>query len=137
MKDGIAAFAVIGAACGSSDSKGSGSGASDSSTSSTVAKPAAKPNQVTIKLIAYRPATLTAPVGDTVTWTQTDPGFHTVTSGTVEQGSSGVTPQPDGKFASGQLATGKTFSHTFTEPGTYTYFCEIHPATMHGTITVP
>jgi len=133
---GLAAFAVAGAACGSSGSNASGSKASGSTTSVTEAKTAAKPNQVQIKLIAYRPAALTVTAGTTVTWKQTDPGFHTITSGTVAQGSSGVTPQPDGKFASGQLATGKTFSHTFIAPGTYPYFCEIHPATMRGTITV-
>jgi plastocyanin len=37
---------------------------------------------------------------------------------------------------SGQIATGKAYSHTFDTAGTYTYFCEIHPATMHGEITV-
>jgi plastocyanin len=133
---GLAAFAVVGAACGSSGSNASGSSASDSTTSVTVAKDAGTPNQVTIKLIAYRPAALTVSAGTTVTWKQTDPGFHTITSGTVAQGSSGVTPQPNGKFASGQVATGKTFSHAFSAPGTYPYFCEIHPATMRGTITV-
>jgi plastocyanin len=31
------------------------------------------------------------------------------------------------KFDSGMMATGKTFEHTFTTAGEYTYFCTIHP----------
>lgn len=122
-------FALV--ACGSSSASSTGG-----------AKPAAKPqatvaaNEVQIKLIAYKPAKRTITKGTTLTWHQMDPGFHTVTSGTVEQGAAGVTPKPDGMFGSGQLATGKAFSHQFDTPGTFTYFCEIHPATMRGEVTV-
>ena len=122
-------------ACGSSS-------ASSTKTTVPAAKPTATPdatvaaNAVQIKLIAYKPAKLTVAKGTTVTWNQMDPGFHTVTSGTVEQGGAGVTPKPDGMFGSGQLAKGKTFSHQFDTPGTFTYFCEIHPATMRGEVTV-
>ena len=121
-----ASLALLATACGSSSA----------STGSDAATSAPKANQVQMKLIAFRPAKLTVKAGATVTWTQTDPGVHTVTSGTVAQDSGGVTPQPDGKFGSGQLATGKTFKHTFDTAGSYPYFCEIHPATMRGTITV-
>ena len=93
-------------------------------------------DQVTMELIAFKPTTLTVQTGDTVIWNQLDPGFHTVTSGTVEQGAAGVTQQPDGKFDSGQLATGGNFEFTFTEPGLYPYYCEIHPATMRAEIQV-
>ncbi len=122
-------------ACGSSS-------ASSTKTTVPVAEPPATPdasvaaNAVQIKLIAYKPAKLTVAKGTTVTWNQMDPGFHTVTSGTVEQGSAGVTPKPDGMFGSNQLAKGKTFSNQFDTPGTFTYFCEIHPATMRGEVTV-
>ena len=118
------------AACGSS---------SGSTASPTAAKPAAKAptkDTVDIKLIAYRPAKLTVTAGATVTWNQMDAGTHTITSGTVAQGASGVTEQPDGMFASGEIATGKKYTHMFAKPGTYKYFCEIHPATMTGEITV-
>ena len=91
---------------------------------------------VTIRLIAFKPDTLTVETGTTVTWTQEDAGTHTVTSGTVEQGGAGVTEEPDGLFASGELATGETFERAFDEAGTFTYFCEIHPATMRGEVTV-
>jgi plastocyanin len=101
-------------------------------------KSAAAPggNTVTMRLIAFRPAALKVKVGTTVTWTQKDAGVHTVTSGTVAQGTGGVTEQPDGKFDSGSIATGKTFKFTFAEAGTYTYFCHIHPATMRGEVQV-
>ena len=118
------------AACGSS---------SGSTASPTAAKPAAKAptkDTVDIKLIAYRPAKLTVTAGATVTWNQMDAGTHTITSGTVVPGAGGVTQQPDGMFASGEIATGKKYTHTFAKPGTYKYFCEIHPATMTGEITV-
>jgi len=89
-----------------------------------------------MRLIAFRPASVTVKPGTAVTWTQTDAGVHTVTSGTVEQGAADVTVHPDGRFDSKELATGKTFSFTFDEPGTYPYFCNIHPATMHGDVQV-
>jgi plastocyanin len=120
------------AACGSS----SGSSAAKKPATSSSTAPAASGDNVNIKLIAYKPGTLTVSAGSTVTWHQMDPGVHTVTSGTVQQNGGSVTPMPDGMFRSGQIATRKTYSHTFDTPGTYTYFCEIHPATMHGEITV-
>ncbi len=91
---------------------------------------------VTIELIAFKPMSLTVQSGDTVIWKQLDPGFHTVTSGTVEQGGAGVTQHPDGKFDSGQVGTGGTYEFTFAEPGLYTYYCQIHPATMRAEIQV-
>ena len=89
-----------------------------------------------MRLIAYKPDTVTVKVGGTVMWEQTDAGAHTVTSGIVEQGGAGVTEMPDGKFSSGEIATGGTFEFTFDEAGTYPYFCEIHPATMRGEVEV-
>ena len=82
----------------------------------------------------WAPARLDVETGTTVTWTQEDAGAHTVTSGTVEQGGAGVTEMPDDRFDSGEIATGDTFEFTFNEPGTYPYFCEIHPATMRGEV---
>lgn len=89
-----------------------------------------------MRLIAYRPATISVKPGTTVTWSQKDAGVHTVTSGAVEQGTGGVTEHPDGKFDSGPIATGGTFTFTFDQPGTYSYFCHIHPATMRGEVRV-
>jgi plastocyanin len=61
-------------------------------------------------------------VGTTVKWTNKDNVPHTVTSAT-------------GDWDSGQLSNGQSFSHTFTQAGTFAYQCTVHP-TMKGTITV-
>ena len=41
----------------------------------------------------------------------------------------------DGSFDGGPLATGATFSQTFSTAGTFSYHCKIHPS-MTATITV-
>ncbi len=92
--------------------------------------------EVAMELIAYKPDRLEVTPVTEVTWTQKDAGFHTVTSGAVEQGPAGVTPKPDGKFDSGEIPTGETYVFTFEEPGTYPYFCGVHPATMRGEVSV-
>lgn len=124
------ALAVLAAACGGGgDDSGTQAAVPDDTT-------AASPTEVVMKLVAFKPELLEVEAGTKVTWTQEDPGAHTVTSGTVEQGGAGVTPRPDGRFDSGEVATGDTFEHTFDEPGTYPYFCALHPATMRGEIRV-
>jgi plastocyanin len=70
----------------------------------------------------FQPASLTIPAGATVTWTNVGQRSHTVSA-------------DDGSFDSGRLDPGETFSHTFAEPGTYTYHCGFHPE-MQGTIIV-
>ena len=55
-------------------------------------------------------------------WQNMDSAPHTATA-------------DDGSFDTGTLEKGKLKSETFKEPGTYTYYCEIHP-TMHGTVEV-
>src|SRR5438309_3272811 len=64
----------------------------------------------------------------TVMWINNDNVTHTVTSGDPQQG-------PDGKFDSGLLKPGKKFSYTFTEIGTFNYYCQVHPA-MKGVVIV-
>src|SRR5215216_4954334 len=81
---------------------------------------------------AYQPNPIQVSVGNTVTWTNNDSQPHTVTSG-----SNG---QPDDKFNSSPnfsplLNPGQTFSFTFTQAGTYPYFCMLHP-NMVGTVSV-
>ena len=60
--------------------------------------------------------------GETVTWVNHDEETHTVTS-------------TAGKFSSPALEADQTFSHTFGEPGTYTYVCALHPY-MRATVVV-
>ncbi|PYO78952.1 MAG: hypothetical protein E6K55_03470 [Gemmatimonadetes bacterium] len=77
---------------------------------------------------SQNPAIDTVAVGSTVTWTWTATGSisHSVQS----QGST--------SFASGAILAGdgKTYSVTFTTPGTYSYDCAVHGAAMSGTIVV-
>lgn len=113
-----------------------GSGAASSTPTTAATDKTTDGAEVTMKLIAFKPESITVDAGQSVTWKQTDPGVHTVTSGSVEQGSGGVTEKADGTFDSGNLETGKTFSFTFDEPGTYSYFCAVHPATMRGQVQV-
>jgi len=78
---------------------------------------------VKIDNFSFSPATITVPVGTTVRWTNADDIPHTVVS--------------DDKttFKSKALDTDEQFTYTFTKPGTYSYFCSIHPK-MTGTIVV-
>jgi plastocyanin len=78
--------------------------------------------EVKIDNFSFIPKSLTIPVGTAVTWTNRDDIPHTATS-------------TEKKFASPVLDTDQTFSFKFQEPGSYPYFCKIHP-TMTGTIVV-
>jgi len=73
---------------------------------------------------AYSPATLTVRSGDTVTWTNHDQAPHDV-----------VTTSAPVAIKSPMLSQGQSFSYTFTTPGTYSYYCSIHPD-MRATIVV-
>jgi plastocyanin len=85
---------------------------------------AAEPNTVTIDNFTFGPQTLTVAVGTTVTWINHDDEPHTV----VNEG----TPR---LFKSAALDTDDKFTYTFDKPGTYNYFCSIHPH-MTGTVVV-
>ncbi len=79
---------------------------------------------------------ITIHAGDTVTWNFTGAAaLHT----TTECGASCDSPVPlaQAQWDSGILGAGAgTFSHTFTTPGTYLYYCRIHPAIHRGRIIV-
>lgn len=79
--------------------------------------------QVAIQNFAFAPKSITVPAGTRIVWTNRDEEPHVVTSaGAV--------------FASSKaLDSGDTYSVTFFKPGTYTYYCSIHPM-MVGTIIV-
>jgi plastocyanin len=81
--------------------------------------------------VYFDPETVTSSVGSMVTWTNDDTALHTVTSGVVVNSA----PQPDGKFDSGIMANGKTFSFVFDEVGEYDYYCLLHPY-MTGIVVV-
>jgi plastocyanin len=72
--------------------------------------------QVAIASYSYHPASFTVHVGDTVTWTNDDEAPHTVTA------ASGPT-----QLDSPTLHKGSSWSFTASEPGTYHYYCAVHP----------
>jgi plastocyanin len=77
------------------------------------AKPA---TAVAVKIdnFVFAPGSVSVPVGTTVRWTNNDDVPHTVVS-------------DDKTFKSKALDTNEEFTYTFTRPGTYTYFCSVHP----------
>jgi plastocyanin len=68
------------------------------------------------------------PLNSTVTWTNEDESYHTVTSGKALTG-------PDGLFDSGILSPKVNWSYTFNDPGEYNYYCTVHPF-MRGLVKV-
>jgi plastocyanin len=77
---------------------------------------------VKIDNFSFTPPTITIPAGTTVKWTNRDDIPHTVVN-------------DDQKFQSKALDTDDSYSYTFTKPGTYPYFCSIHPK-MTGKVIV-
>jgi plastocyanin len=84
-------------------------------------------NVVNITGFLFKPAALTVAAGTTVEWLNGDDIAHTVTAGTPEA--------PTGMFASGDRTKGQTFTHAFSDPGTYVYFCSNHNG-MRGEVKV-
>jgi plastocyanin len=72
---------------------------------------------------AFIPAKITIPAGTTITWINDgeDMGHNVVSTSNA--------------FESKLFGTGQHYSFTFTAPGTYEYFCEVHPY-MRGKIIV-
>ena len=79
--------------------------------------------QVKIDNFSFQPVTLTVTAGSTVTWVNQDDVPHNIVS------SEGKT------LKSPVLDTYQKFSYTFDKPGTYAYFCGIHPR-MVGKVIV-
>jgi plastocyanin len=82
-----------------------------------------KQNKIEIKDFAFNPQTITVKAGEKVTWINRDEEPHTVVS---------VEKQFKKSIA---LDTDQEFTITAGAPGTYTYFCSVHPK-MTGTIVV-
>ena len=80
--------------------------------------------EVKIDNFNFGPVTLTVPVGTAVTRTNRDDIPHTIVS----------TDDPKA-FKAKVLDTDEKFSFTFSKPGTYPYFCSIHPK-MTGKVVV-
>jgi plastocyanin len=82
-----------------------------------------KQNKIEIKDFMFNPPTITVKSGETITWINRDEEPHTIVSvGKKFQKSSA-------------LDTDQEFTITAGAPGTYEYFCSVHPK-MTGTIVV-
>src|SRR5579885_1681274 len=75
----------------------------------------ASPSGPTVTMLdnEFSPKQIHITAGETVTWMNNGQVAHTVTA-------------DDNKFDSGNIDSGKTYSHTFTETGTYAYYCALH-----------
>jgi len=78
---------------------------------------------ISIDNFTFTPQTLTVKAGTTVTWTNKDDIVH------------GVAWTNNAFAKSNALDTDDSYSLTFTMPGTYQYFCYLHPH-MVGTLMV-
>lgn len=94
---------------------------SNNSTNSSTASES-EPNTVSMENLSFQPGALFISVGDEVTWTNNDSATHTVVAN-------------DSSFQSEQLNSGSSFKNIFSKPGTYQYYCSIHPS-MTGKIIV-
>ena len=89
------------------------------------AVPVARQGSASVSIVdfAFSPSSVQVSVGGTVTWTNNGAEPHDATSS-------------DGSFAgTGTLDSGASGSATFSQPGTFSYFCSIHPD-MTGSVTV-
>jgi amicyanin len=111
MRSAIAA-AVLGAVVGSGMAAGV-----------LVARAEAPATAVSIDNFTFTPLTVTVKAGTTVTWTNKDDIPH------------GIAATNNAFAKSKALDTDDSYSFTFTAPGTYQYFCYIHPH-MTGTVVV-
>jgi plastocyanin len=135
----LASLLAVGAlaltACGDdddSDTTAAAGGTTATETESTAPEPsgsapapsgdAALAEKVEIVDFAYDPDPVTIEEGGKVTWINRDSAPHTATA-------------DDGSFDTGALEEGKLKSENFKKPGSYPYFCEIHPD-MTGTVEV-
>lgn len=80
--------------------------------------------EIAIGNFRFEPATLTVPAGTVLSWVNDDDAPHTV-----------IGADPGSPIKSPPLDTGEAYSVTLTKPGTYRYFCSLHPH-MTGTVIV-
>ena len=123
----LAALPLV-AACGGADDEPAPARSASSTYETAPAAPApaeAAAGELVVDMAAsqFAPATVTASVGQTLRWTNSDAIAHTVTA-------------TDGAgFDSGTVEGGGEFSYTTRKAGQISYLCEFHPG-MTGTITV-
>ena len=113
---------------GSSSGSGYNYGNDDDDDDEPAAVVAVEGDTVTAEGYAFSPKALKVKTGTTVKFVNKDSDEHTATSGDI--GSA------DGKFDVSLSGNGEG-THTFSEAGTFKYFCKIHPGpAMSGTVEV-
>jgi len=80
--------------------------------------------RVVIEDFKFEPSTITISPGTKITWVNKDDEPHSATSSEKPK-----------RFDSGVLDSDKTYSFTFTEKGSFSYFCKLHPH-MTGIVEV-
>lgn len=133
----LSAFAV-GAAITSDDDTGTAGGdvaapqstvagatATDATAGDSPPQTATGRFEIEIVDFQFTPQDAVVKPGTEVVWTNSDPEHSVVSTG-----------DPAFDDSPSTLSRGDSYSFVFTEPGTYTYICGVHPATMAGTITV-
>ena len=121
----VAFVVVLAVACGGTDEAEPATTQAPAATEAPAPTEAAAPVgvEVSIQSFSFGPDEITVAAGTTVTWVNDEDAVpHTATS-------------EDGVWDSGTLQPGDSFSFTFDVPGTYPYFCAIHPS-MTATIVV-
>jgi plastocyanin len=116
---GAALGVILGTSAGAAAPPSQSAGVTGAPLATVVAKAGPR---VEITKHAFSLPTVTVPPGTTVTWVNHDDDAHTVVS-------------TNGLFRSPGLDTDDSYSYRFTTPGTYQYFCTLHPL-MVGTVIV-
>jgi aldose sugar dehydrogenase len=91
---------------------------------------------------AFNPGDIDIKVGDSIKWTNNDLVIHTIVEGSPSLTSSASTIRPESSnvsvgFQSGLLKQGMTFGHSFDRPGTFNYYCSLHPTMVGKVVVVP
>ncbi len=91
---------------------------------STAATTPTQNRRLTISDFYFLPAEISFPAGTQVTWLNQGQTQHTTTSVTR------------GQWDSGTIDPGRSWAATYSVPGTYEYYCTIHPDEMRARLTI-
>ena len=98
----------------------------------TSASALAAPQTVNVGNNFFSPEAVTVNPGESVTWSSTESGSHSITS---EAGQPAAFESDPGQAFPSRPA-GSSFAHTFDVAGTTSYFCRVHPGSMRGRVIV-
>lgn len=130
------------AACSSGGGQPSSSGNSTPASGTSGGGASASSSSATVKMTdqnKFDPDSVTISKGGTVTWQNASSTVHTATFDPSKVANKQDVSLPSGvqPFDSGLIQAGQSWSHTFTDAGTYHYTCIPHESVgMHGTVIV-